>query len=200
MGNREDLLEAAKRCLYERGYARTTARDIAAAAGTSLAAIGYHYRSTEALLNAALFAAIGDWGRELEEALAGARAGKPGSLERFEQFWVGVLESFATQRPIWSATFEVMAQADHVPGIKRSIADGLQEGRMAWAALLQGVDPAREEATAHAVGSLYQALLSGVLVQWAVDPERAPTAAELTLALRAIASGLEPTAAGAPMG
>ena len=52
MGNREALLEGAKHCLYEKGYARTTARDISTAAGTSLAAIGYHYRSTEALLNA----------------------------------------------------------------------------------------------------------------------------------------------------
>ena len=29
MGNREDLLAGAKKCLYEKGYARTTARDIA---------------------------------------------------------------------------------------------------------------------------------------------------------------------------
>ncbi|MGH4006514.1 MAG: TetR family transcriptional regulator, partial [Pseudonocardiaceae bacterium] len=44
MGNREDLLAGAKRCLYEKGYGRTTARDIAAAAGgVSLAAIGYHF-------------------------------------------------------------------------------------------------------------------------------------------------------------
>ena len=41
MGHREDLLEGAKRCLYEKGYARTTARDIVAASGTNLASIGY---------------------------------------------------------------------------------------------------------------------------------------------------------------
>ena len=29
MGNREALLEGAKRCLLEKGYSRTTARDIA---------------------------------------------------------------------------------------------------------------------------------------------------------------------------
>ncbi|GAB3818361.1 TetR family transcriptional regulator [Micromonospora zhanjiangensis] len=63
MGNREDLLAGAKQCLMEKGYARTTARDIAAAAGTSLAAIGYHFRTTQALLNAALFEAMAEWGR-----------------------------------------------------------------------------------------------------------------------------------------
>ncbi|WP_031080407.1 TetR family transcriptional regulator, partial [Streptomyces sp. NRRL WC-3549] len=40
MGNREDLLKGAKQCLVERGWARTTVRDIAAAAGVSHAAIG----------------------------------------------------------------------------------------------------------------------------------------------------------------
>src|SRR6185437_10410782 len=50
MGNREDLLEGAKRCLLEKGYRATTARDIAAASGVSLAAIGYHFGSKEALM------------------------------------------------------------------------------------------------------------------------------------------------------
>ncbi|GAA5003457.1 hypothetical protein GCM10025734_40840 [Kitasatospora paranensis] len=62
MGNREDLLAGAKRCLYEKGYGRTTARDIASAAGVSLAAIGYHYGSKEALLTQATIQALGEWG------------------------------------------------------------------------------------------------------------------------------------------
>ncbi|MGH3910201.1 MAG: TetR/AcrR family transcriptional regulator, partial [Pseudonocardiaceae bacterium] len=69
MGNREALLAGAKQCLYEKGYGRTTARDIAAASGVSLAAIGYHFGSKEALLNAALMQATMEWGEELERAL-----------------------------------------------------------------------------------------------------------------------------------
>ena len=57
MGHKDDLLDGAKRCLYEKGYARTTARDIVAASGTNLASIGYHYGSKENLLNAALMSA-----------------------------------------------------------------------------------------------------------------------------------------------
>ncbi|WP_412540900.1 helix-turn-helix domain-containing protein [Longispora sp. K20-0274] len=72
MGNREDLLAGAKRCLYEKGYTRTTSRDIATAAGTSLAAIGYHFKSTEALLNLALMESMAEWGDELARALTGA--------------------------------------------------------------------------------------------------------------------------------
>ena len=53
-----------------RGYARTTARDIAAAAGTSLAAIGYHFGSKEALLSVALIETSGaELGDEIERAI-----------------------------------------------------------------------------------------------------------------------------------
>jgi AcrR family transcriptional regulator len=51
MGHREALLAGARRCLLERGYARTTARDLVAASDTNLASIGYHFGSNEALLN-----------------------------------------------------------------------------------------------------------------------------------------------------
>lgn len=43
MSNRDALLAAARKCLLEKGYNRTTARDIASAGGVSLAAIGYHF-------------------------------------------------------------------------------------------------------------------------------------------------------------
>ena len=36
MGHREDLLTAARQCLEDKGYARTTARDLVAASGTNL--------------------------------------------------------------------------------------------------------------------------------------------------------------------
>jgi AcrR family transcriptional regulator len=52
--NRDALLLAAKQCLLEKGYNRTTARDIASMAGVSLAAIGYHFSSKDALLTEAL--------------------------------------------------------------------------------------------------------------------------------------------------
>lgn len=50
MGHREDLLEGAKRCLLEKGFVRTTARDIVKESGANLASIGYHYGSKDALL------------------------------------------------------------------------------------------------------------------------------------------------------
>jgi len=65
------------------------------------------------------------------------------------------------------------------------VADGLEDGRRLWARLLYGVDDT-DEATVRAIGSLHQALVSGVLVQWLIDPGRAPSAAELARGMQAI--------------
>ena len=67
MGHREDLLEGAKKCLLEIGYANTTARDIVAASGTNLASIGYHFGSKEALMTQAIIELLG-LGREVRAA------------------------------------------------------------------------------------------------------------------------------------
>src|SRR5580704_6028581 len=185
MGHREDLLEGAVRCLREKGYAHTTARDIVAASGTNLASIGYHYGSTKALLNAAVLAAMDDFGQQMAQAIGDLDAGAT-TMERYERFWTRLIDSFRTSNQVWLATFDIFAVAQRDPDVRAAVADGLEDGRMLWARTLYGVDPADEQ-RAHAIGSLHQALVSGVLVQWLIDPERAPSAAELAQGLQAIA-------------
>ena len=191
MGHREDLLAGAVTCLREKGYARTTARDIVAASGTNLGSIGYHYGSTEALLNAAVLAAIGEWGAQLAGAMAAGIDPAAPFPRRFEQYWSAVLATFGDDRQVWAASVDLYTVGERVPEIRAAIAAGLQDGRMAWASLLHGIDPQAEPEKAQAVGSLHQALLSGVLVQWLVDPGHAPSAADLTLALQVIAGAMD---------
>ena len=197
MGNREALLAGAQRCLYEKGYARTTARDIAAASGVSLAAIGYHFGSVEALLNAAMMQAIGEWGEQVQRALAADAdhyaAMEP--LERFAAIWTRILDTFETQRPLWIATVEVVAQAERAPEVRAFLAEALQQGRLGLAEIFQGIDPVSDEHAAWLVGSLYQALMSGVVVQWLADPVRAPSGADLANALRIITETVKDGAA-----
>jgi hypothetical protein len=65
---------------------------------------------------------------------------------------------------------------------------GLEDGRALWARALYGLEAeGDDQGVARSVGSLHQALLSGVLVQWLVDPDRAPGAADIAVALQAIA-------------
>ena len=210
MGHREDLLAGAVRCLREKGYAHTTARDIVAASGTNLASIGYHYGSTKALLNAAVLAAMDEFGEEMARAIGepdpGPSALEPGALEpgalepgaleqsaleRFERFWTRVIDSFQASSQVWLATFDIFTVAQRDPEVRAAVAEGLEDGRKLWARLLYGVDDADEEKT-RAIGSLHQALVSGVLVQWLIDPGRAPSPAELALGLQAIAKQVAP--------
>lgn len=186
MGHREDLLAGAKKCLYEKGYARSTARDIVAASGTNLASIGYHYGSKEALLNAALFEAIGEWSDQAGTAIA-ADASDTDPVSRFEQFCRQLLSTFPERRHIWQATFDMFGQIDRLPEARQMIAVGLVEARDQWATLLAGIDPVAEPEKAAAVGSLFQALLSGILVQYLVDPDRTPNAHQLAEGMRTIA-------------
>ena len=187
MGHREDLLAGAVLCLREKGYARTTARDIVAASGTNLASIGYHYGSTQALLNAAVFKTMEDFGAEIGQVM-GADADLAGPVpERFERFWAHVIDSVRANPGVWAATFDVFGVAQRDPQVRAAVAQALDDGRALWASALYGLDGhGDDQPVARAVGSLHQALLSGVLVQWLIDPDRAPSAADLTAALRAV--------------
>jgi AcrR family transcriptional regulator len=190
MGNREDLLAGAKRCLYEKGYARTTARDIAAASGVSLAAIGYHFGSKEALLNAARIEAIGEWWDELGRTLTADADPEASPMARIEAIWTKVIESFATHRPLWVASFEMLAQIDQAPEVRNAVADAQQQARLGLASLFHNLDPTLDEKTAWVVGSFYLALLPGVAAQWLIDPEHAPSGRDLAEALRTIVADL----------
>ncbi len=191
MGHREDLLAGAVRCLREKGYARTTARDIVAASGTNLASIGYHYGSTQALLTAAVFKAMEDFGAEIGQIMRAEADQEGTTLERFERFWSHVIDSFRANPGVWAATFDVFGVAQRDPQVRAAVAQGIDDGRALWAQALYGLDgDGDEQGAARAVGSLHQALLSGVLIQWLIDPSRAPSAADLATALQAIARQL----------
>ncbi len=83
---------------------------------------------------------------------------------------------------------EVVTQSRHQPEVREQLAAGLTGARAGLAALFdEGNDKADEQTTA-AVGSLYQALLTGVLMQWLIDPETAPTGHDLAAALRRAAA------------
>jgi AcrR family transcriptional regulator len=192
VGHREDLLVGAKKCLYEKGFARTTARDIVATSGANLASIGYHYGSKDALMQAALISALGDWSSEVEQVLASAVEPHATDLERFEAVWTRMLDVFDSHRPLWAASFEVLVEADHAPELREVLATMQREARVGLAALFlsvgPAVDPEADEEPALRLGAFYQALLTGVMSQWLIDPKSAPTAGDLAEALRVIAA------------
>ncbi|MFC7644391.1 TetR family transcriptional regulator C-terminal domain-containing protein [Streptosporangium lutulentum] len=152
-----------------------------------MAAIGYHFGSREALLNAALIEAIDEWGSETGRTLANYAGDTSG--ERYEAMWTAIIESFGTHRKLWIATIEALLQSEHSPELRRYLAGAQAEGRRGLAAILLGVEEsALAEGSVRSLGAVQTALLSGVMMQWLTDPEQAPSASEVVAGLRAIAT------------
>jgi AcrR family transcriptional regulator len=185
VGNREDLLAAAKQCLLEKGYDRTTVRDIASAANVSMAAIGYHYGSREALLNQALFEAIGDWGTRVGGAFAPDPNVADTPAAQFESKLTRLIGSLRDNRQFWLASYEAFMQAQRSPEMREQMAAGQLDGKQGLAAMVAGV-PEDEvtESDVRTVGAAQMALISGLMIQWLTDPDAAPDAGEVMTGLR----------------
>jgi AcrR family transcriptional regulator len=207
MGNREALVEGAKACLLEKGYSRTTARDIATAAGVSLAAIGYHFGSKETLLTEALRELlINEWATAVGGAAGdGGPEGAGGETvravvrrprEQFVQTWEQIAGSLENPRlrALWATQFEVLSLGATMPELVAELSKMQGEAREGLAQLFGAVDPDADPAEAQAVGSLLQAMLLGIVAQRMFDPDNAPTGEQLAQSVRALADRLTPSA------
>lgn len=199
MGNREALVEGAKSCLLEKGFSRTTARDIATAAGVSLAAIGYHFGSKDALLNEALRELlINEWATEVAGATTGGevRAAVGAPYEQFVGTWGQIAESLESprMRALWTAQFEVLSLGGSMPELVADLAKMQGEAREGLARLFGGVGPDAGPEEVQAIGSLLQAMLLGVVAQRMFDPDSAPSGEELARSLHALADRINPSA------
>ncbi|MFH9981408.1 TetR/AcrR family transcriptional regulator [Streptomyces sp. NPDC017179] len=194
MGHREDLLEGARRCLLQKGFVRTTARDIVRESGTNLASIGYHYGSKDALLVQAYISLIEGMGEGFEPGwgAGGVAQAPPGSLERFREVWANIIRSVPETRAVWLLSFELILQGDRVPEVRKLLAQAQEEGRSGIVPLFNGVPEADlDKETVDTEGRLYQTLLQGLMVQWLFDPDTATDAHQLTEGLRRVIAGTE---------
>jgi AcrR family transcriptional regulator len=199
MGNREDLIAGAKRCLLEKGYAATTARDIAAASGVSLAAIGYHFGSKDALMNQAVFESIGDWGDELQRGMDADEVLDGPPLRRFEAAIGRTLSSFGgADRGLWAAQLELLGLVEHnddlrafLAGVQGLAAEGLAE-------LFLGIDSETDPEASRLAGTVMHALFIGLMAKYFLAPKQAPTAEDFTAGLRIVAQRVLGASTGAP--
>jgi len=170
MGNREDLLTGARKVIIERGVAKATARDIAAAAGVSLAAIGYHFGSKERLLTEALTDAVGTGIGDGMTELIREGAGAP-PLEAFAHTWNGISGIFAANREA------ILASIENVPRVVRD-AEGKQhmdaaitEATRGIAEDLRAAHPQLTDDQADALAHLDFALVQGLALLWLLNPD-----------------------------
>lgn len=200
MSQREDLLAGARRCLVEKGYSRTTARDIAAASGSHLASIGYHFGSKDALMNLAALEAQNEWGDVIERAVRASAQADP--VERLRVAMTELLVSLPQRRELVVATTQAYAQAEFDDDIRRALSDASRQARSALAAMVLGrpiadatedsadpdsadlgtarLDSADDRAddsaddSADGIGAVVYAMVVGLAVQSVLAPEALP--------------------------
>jgi AcrR family transcriptional regulator len=199
MGNREDLIAGAKRCLLEKGYAATTARDIAAASGVSLAAIGYHFGSKDALMNQAVFDSIGDWADELQRGMDADEVLDGPPLQRFEAAVDRTLSLFGgPDHGLWAAQLELMGLVLHNDDLRAFLAGVHGLAGQGIAELFLGLDADADPEGSRLAGTVLHALFIGLMAKYFLDPKQAPTAQDFAAGLRIVAQRVLAGSAGAP--
>ena len=178
--NRAALLRGARICLDRRGYARTRARDVASAAGVSTAAIGYHFGTIDALLIEALLDGLREWSTGLEEDL-GNHPDSSGA-NRLAVVYRCVVESFQGYRGVLAASFELIARADENVEVREQLRTAVDHAR--HSVTRQVLRAAASESDPDAVvATACYAMISGLIVQWLVDPDSLPSHESVTTEL-----------------
>ena len=181
MGNREDLLTGAVKCLKEKGWARTTVRDIAAAAGVSHAAIGYHFGSREALL-IEVIRTVEEQQRAALAQMLEAEADAP-PQEVMRRMWARVADPALW--PNERLFFEVYAQALQGSPHALPLLDGIVD---AWVEpLARLMAPERPPAEARAEARLGVAVVRGLLLDLLATGDREAVDAAMERFIAAVA-------------
>ena len=154
----------------------------------SLAAIGYHFGSKDALMNQAIYEFVGEWGDEVERALSAEGALEAEPLKRFESIMARTIESFSgPARGMWAAQLELMGPMEQNEELRTFLARVQRDAAGGLAELFLGIDAAQDPEAARTAGSVLHALFIGIIVKWFMVPEQALSARELTEGLRIIA-------------
>jgi AcrR family transcriptional regulator len=184
--HRDKLLQGAIECLRTKGYARTTARDIAAASDANLASIGYHFGSKEALLNEAIIRGCEEWAKRLGEAAFAEPGTSP--LGRMAASWMAMIASFEELRPVMIGFIEAVGQSAWSDELREEIAAHYRAVRETVAEMVRtslGVRAEESGADPRVVASFLIAVCDGLVMQWLLDPAAAPTGEQLVGSLGA---------------
>ncbi|MGI5285378.1 TetR/AcrR family transcriptional regulator [Nonomuraea polychroma] len=186
-GYRDKLLAGAVACLQEKGYARTTARDLVAASGTNLASIGYHFGGKDALLNEAIAGFFDQWTAHVERSLFGAELGSP--REMLERAMIALIDVFEELRPQLILCVEGYPAALREPLLREKMAEAYARARQTGADMMRravaklGVEPPMSP---EVLVSVLVAISDGLMLQWLLDPASTPDARQVVDALAAL--------------
>ena len=131
-------------------------------------------------------------GPELQQVLRTAVSPNVAPAERFEATWAKVIATFETRRPLWIANFEIFTQMVGQPETRALLSRHLPAARTGLAAMfLNREESTISDHTAQTIGTFFHVLLSGLILQWLIDPASALSAKGLTEALCSTAESLK---------
>src|SRR6516164_11001349 len=186
-GSKNKLIQGALNCIAHKGYAGTSSRDIARAAGANVASINYHFGSKEALVNEALGQCFGMWNQRVEEAFDAA-AGL-GPSDQLRAILRAAIDSFADLRSSVHACVESYAPALRSEELRERLAAGyaaVRESAVRLATQHMGDVGMAARQNLAAIASVLMAVCDGLMLQWIADPQATPNAAETLDALSAL--------------
>jgi AcrR family transcriptional regulator len=190
------LLQAAKRLVLERGYAGASVRELAAASGTNLGAVNYHFGSRENLLNEAILEFFLEWGERVGDVDIDPTAGP---LQQLAARARPMIDGIAEAQPLFVMLLEAALQARHAPELREQLAVHYAEQRrragehIAASSGGRALSPRMVEVTA----SYMLAVAEGMQLLALLDPEAIPTGEELAAFYEGLAAAAR---AGAPPG
>jgi AcrR family transcriptional regulator len=172
VGHREQLIDAARRLLKTKGYARITARDLVAESGTNLGSIGYHFGSKAELLNTAIGVALEEWTEQVAEI---AMAEPVSPIERGFKTWSAMVHSLPEKQDFVMSFMEGLAQARD-PVLREQFARHYRRCRARVAELVaESIGESPEDPRCSALASFVIAMCDGLAVQSLVDPGALPS-------------------------
>lgn len=183
--NRDRILEGAIECVQTRGIADTTARDIAAAAGASLASIPYHFGSKEALLDLALRRAMERYTDHLRDLVLA----NPGddSGETLARTFEVLVDSFGASEPLMASLMESYVRALHNDTHRERIAEHRRNLVERLTVLIEQATPDREPGTdTRVIAIVLLSLIDGLMLHWLMEPDDLPAPAALVDSLTSI--------------
>jgi AcrR family transcriptional regulator len=175
---RSALLDAAKRLVFERGYARTSVRDLVTEADANLGAVNYHFGSREKLLNQALLEFFLEWGESVGEVEV---APGMGPLEQLAVRGRAMVDGIPSAQPLFVVFLEGVLQSRHSPELRRELAEHYARQREQASERIRS-SPGGEDLpprTVEVIASYLLAVADGMQIHALVEPDSVPTGNEL---------------------
>jgi AcrR family transcriptional regulator len=191
------LLDAAKHLVGERGYAGTSVRELATAAGTNIAAVNYHFGSREKLLNQAVLEHFLEWSDRVTEVDVDPDAEPLAQLAARAR---PMIDDLPAAQPAFIVFLEALLQARRSPELHRQISEHYSEQRRRAMQSIAANESGRElpPRFQEVLASYILAVVDGLQLQALLDPEAIPTGEELAVLYEGLAASARATSVPSP--